>query len=69
MGKVEQPIRKQIISSFYLILLLSAVATILTWGILASIFFLQLSRMNPANYYEKQIPIILNSIEESMGSF
>jgi len=25
--------------------------------------------MNPANYYEKQIPGILKSVEESMGQF
>ncbi|MBE1555367.1 sensor histidine kinase [Sporosarcina limicola] len=67
MGKVERPIRRQIITSFYLILLLSAVATIVTWGIIATIFLLQLNRMNPANYYEKQIPSILKSVEESKG--
>jgi len=69
MGKIEQPIRKQITSSFYLILLFSAVATIITWGIIATIFLLQMNRMNPANYYEKQIPGILKSVEESMGQF
>lgn len=69
MGKVEQPIRKQITSSFYLILLFSAVATIITWVIIATIFLLQMNRMNPANYYEKQIPGILKSIEENKGKF
>ncbi len=67
MGKIEQPIRKQITSSFYLILLFSAVATIITWAIIASIFLLQMNRMNPANYYEKQIPNILKSVEDSLG--
>ena len=66
MGKIEKPIRKQITSSFYLILLFSAVATIITWAIIATIFLLQMNRMNPANYYEKQIPSILKSVEDSM---
>jgi len=69
MGKIEQPIRKQITSSFYLILLFSAVATIITWAIIATIFLLQVNRMNPANYYETQIPGILKSIEENKGKF
>lgn len=67
MGKIEQPIRKQITSSFYLILLFSAVATIITWAIIASIFLLQMNRMKPANYYEKQIPSILQAVEDSTG--
>ena len=67
MGKIERPIRRQITSSFYLILLFSAVSTIVTWGIIATVFLLQMNRMNPANYYEKQIPGILQSVEEGMG--
>lgn len=69
MGKIERPIRRQITSSFYLILLFSAVTTIVTWGIIATVFLLQMNRMNPANYYEKQIPDILQSIEDSRGQF
>ncbi|MCM3112591.1 sensor histidine kinase [Lederbergia lenta] len=65
MGKIERPIRRQIISSFFLILLFSIIATIFTWAIIATLFMLHSNRINPANYYEKQIPTILQYIEQS----
>lgn len=67
MGQIDRPIRRQIISSFYLILLWSIVATILTWGGIATLFLFHSNRVNPANYYEKQIPNIMAYVEHSKG--
>jgi signal transduction histidine kinase len=64
MGKVARPIRKQIATSFYLILIFSIVATALTWGILLLLLIFQSNNMNPANYYEQQIPRIVKEIDQ-----
>lgn len=68
MEPVERPIRRQIILSFYSILLWSIIATLITWAIIAIIFLSYSNQMNPANYFEKKIPYIITNIEKSNGS-
>ncbi len=63
MGKAVRPIRRQIVTSFYKILFFSMGATILTWGMIFSVFMYYDNKLQPANYYEKQIPAILEYVE------
>ncbi|MFS0647358.1 sensor histidine kinase [Siminovitchia sp. 179-K 8D1 HS] len=64
MGKAVRPIRKQVIASFYKILFFSMAATIVTWGIVLAAFVFYSNQMNPANYYESQIPNIMKYVEQ-----
>ncbi|WP_062107443.1 sensor histidine kinase [Bacillus niameyensis] len=64
MGKAVRPIRRQVVTTFYKILFLSMGATILTWGIIFSIFLFYNNKLQPANYYESQIPSILEYVEQ-----
>lgn len=64
MGKELKPIRKQIVTSFYKIFILSVIATIVTWIIIYIIPSLFVKKINPANYYENQIPHILQYVEQ-----
>lgn len=70
MGKLKRDKRKSlrssITSSFYLMLGLSVVAAFLTWAVLFIIFavLLQNERVNPANYYEEQIPALVEYMNE-----
>lgn len=65
-GTGKRTLRGQVISSFYLSLVLSIVATLLTWGLIGTfVFFLiQKDQMNLANHYEKQLPEIVNFVHE-----
>lgn len=67
MGKIDRPIRRQIIASFYLILLWSIIATLLTWGIIIIFFISNVNQVNPANYYEQKIPKIIDEVVLSEG--
>lgn len=67
MGKIVRPIRRQIISSFYLILLWSILATLITWVIILTLFILYVNPVKPANYYEQKIPHIIEKVALSQG--
>lgn len=67
MGKIVRPIRRQIISSFYLILLWSIIATVITWSVIVTLFILYVNPVNPANYYEQKIPQIVEEVALSEG--
>lgn len=62
----SRTLRGQIVSNFYFILLLSIIATLITWGILGLLFSLsfQNNAVNPSNYYEKQIPGLVSLAQE-----
>src|SRR5690625_2721014 len=60
----KRTLRGQIVSSFYLILVLSILATLITWGLIGLFFFLQKGEVNPANHYESQIPDLADFIHE-----
>lgn len=59
-------LRGQMISYFYLIMLMSIIATVITWGLIALLFYFsfQNNSVNPANYYEKQIPELVSFAHE-----
>lgn len=59
-----QPLRKQLSRHFYRIMLLSILATILTWviGFLLFNMIYQNKALNPANYYESQIPELVEFV-------
>ncbi|MFF5996451.1 HAMP domain-containing sensor histidine kinase [Lysinibacillus sp. KU-BSD001] len=69
MGKVNrnnQTLRRRFITSFHFVLFKSIVATILTWLLLVfsmSMLF-STNKLNPANYYEQQLPTIEKYIDE-----
>lgn len=67
MGKIVRPIRRQIISSFYLILLWGIIATVITWSVIVTLFILYVNPVNPANYYEQKIPQIVEEVALSEG--
>lgn len=67
MAKIVRPIRRQIISSFYLILLWSIIATVITWGVIVTLFILYVNPVNPANYYEQKIPQIIEEVTLGEG--
>ncbi|MDY0940655.1 HAMP domain-containing sensor histidine kinase [Priestia megaterium] len=70
MGKIKKwmhraTLKAQFVLSFHLILLYSLLATLLTWGIVITVnWVLMPGALNPANYYEKQIPDILQFVKE-----
>ncbi|WDW07320.1 sensor histidine kinase [Priestia aryabhattai] len=70
MGKIKKwmnraTLKAQFVLSFHLILVYSLLATLLTWGIVIAVnWFLMPGALNPANYYEKQIPDILQFVKE-----
>lgn len=64
MGKAVKPLRRQVITSFYIILILSILATVLTWGIVLLMLIKYADKINPANYYEGQIPVIMEYVEQ-----
>lgn len=64
MGKAVKSMRRQVISSFYKILILSILATVLTWGTALLMLIKNQDKINPANYYESQIPIIMEYVEQ-----
>lgn len=69
MGKIngnKQTLRRRFITSFHLVLFKSIVSTILTWILLifsVSILF-STNKLNPANYYEQQLPTIEKYIDD-----
>lgn len=69
MGKINrknQTLRTKFVTSFHLILAKSVVATIITWVLL--IFCMNLlfttNKLNPANYYEQELPAIKKYIDD-----
>jgi two-component system, OmpR family, lantibiotic biosynthesis sensor histidine kinase NisK/SpaK len=70
MGKIKKwmnraTLKAQFVLSFHVILLYSLLATLLTWGIVISVnWFFMPGALNPANYYEKQIPDILQFVKK-----
>ncbi len=62
----RKTLRGQITASFYFILGWSILLTIVTWGLLFSIFLLliQNDKINPANYYEGKLPELVALINE-----
>lgn len=42
-------------------------ATILTWGMIFFVFMYYDNKLQPANYYENQIPAILEYVEQLQG--
>jgi hypothetical protein len=70
MGKIKKwmhraTLKAQFVLSFHLILLYSLFATLLTWGIVISVnWFFMPGALNPANYYEKKIPEIVQFVNE-----
>lgn len=64
-----QPLRKQLSRHFYRIMLLSILATILTWviGFLLFNMIYQNKALNPANYYESQIPELVEFVNAQEG--
>ncbi|MGE7022906.1 HAMP domain-containing sensor histidine kinase [Solibacillus cecembensis] len=73
MGKVNrnnQTLRSKFVASFHFVLFKSIVATILTWLLLLfsiSMLF-STNKLNPANYYEKQLPAIEKYIDDAGAS-
>lgn len=68
MGKInpkDRTIKSQFITSFYKVLLLSIVATLITWGLVVGLIMVLQNKINPANYYERQIPDILAYVAEN----
>lgn len=69
MGKVKRnnkTLRRKFITLFHLVLFKSVVATILTWLLLifsVSMLF-STNKLNPANYYEQQLPTIEKYIDD-----
>ncbi|WP_040984409.1 HAMP domain-containing sensor histidine kinase [Oceanobacillus jeddahense] len=61
-----QHLRKQLSRHFYRIMLFSILATILTWviGLLLFQLIYQNKTLNPANYYESQIPELVEFVNE-----
>ncbi|WP_179134491.1 HAMP domain-containing sensor histidine kinase [Oceanobacillus timonensis] len=61
-----QHLRKQLSRHFYRIMLFSILATILTWviGLLVFQLIYQNKTLNPANYYESQIPELVEFVNE-----
>ncbi|MEH6944198.1 sensor histidine kinase [Bacillus sp. JJ722] len=59
-------LRRQIISYFFLIMLMSIIATIITWALLALLFSFTFSNssVKPANYFENQIPDIVSFVHK-----
>jgi len=70
MGKLNRlsnrTLRGQIVSSFHLILVMSILATLVTWGGIGLFFYVLLEneRIHPANYYESQIPGLVTFVQE-----
>ncbi|PWA05154.1 sensor histidine kinase [Pueribacillus theae] len=70
MGKLNRisnrTLRGQIVSSFHLILVMSILATFVTWGVIGLFFYflLENERINPANYYESKIPGLVTFVQE-----
>ncbi|MDX8044444.1 HAMP domain-containing sensor histidine kinase [Gracilibacillus sp. S3-1-1] len=70
MGKLsrfrKRTLRGQLISYFHLTLLLSILATLITWGIafVAFLWLINTDKINPANYYEEMIPELAAWIQE-----
>lgn len=68
-ASLMQPLRKQLSRHFYRIMLLSILATILTWviGFLLFNMIYQNKALNPANYYESQIPELVEFVNAQEG--
>ncbi|PAQ15592.1 two-component sensor histidine kinase [Bacillaceae bacterium SAOS 7] len=69
MGKVNrknQTLRTKFITSFHLILFKSVVATIVIWLLMLFCInmLFSMNKLNPANYYERQLPAIENYIDD-----
>ncbi|MBK3493898.1 HAMP domain-containing histidine kinase [Viridibacillus sp. YIM B01967] len=68
MGKLKrlstQTLRGQIISSFYLVFILSIIATIITWVFIVILLLSLNNKIHPANYYEGKIPKLVKKIQE-----
>lgn len=70
MGKIKKwmnraTLKAQFVLSFHLILLYSLLATLLTWGIVISVNWVFMpGALNPANYYEKKIPEIIQFVNK-----
>lgn len=68
MGRLKRArtwtLRGQIVSYFHLILVLSIVATIITWGLTVVLFLFLKDEVQPANYYERQIPGLVAFVHE-----
>ncbi|WP_203363861.1 HAMP domain-containing sensor histidine kinase [Bacillus sp. REN10] len=69
MGKVNrnnQTLRRRFIASFHLVLFKSIVGTILTWLLLVLYIHMLFStnKLNPANYYEQQLPAVEKYIDD-----
>lgn len=62
----KKTLRGQITSSFYLIVGYSIIATLCVWGMLFAVllFLMEYERINPANYYEVQLPEIVNILDQ-----
>ncbi|OZI10848.1 two-component sensor histidine kinase [Bacillaceae bacterium SAS-127] len=66
MNRKNQTLRTKFITSFHLILFKSVVATIVIWLLMLFCInmLFSMNKLNPANYYERQLPAIENYIDD-----
>ena len=63
----KKPLKTQFLLSFILIIIISIVATVITYFVGFNIYTqLEFKKLNPANYYEGKIPAIEDYIRKKV---